>query len=403
MEALPVNVALQRIPELEAVATIRPTSLVLHDLAVAYFTVGQPERALFLAQAAWHKNRQWSIALSMGLILKDLGRHEESLEMIEAAYHLQPEDDYVKLGYGEGLLKAGLWSQAWPIYDRARPTQELAAIDLRLPHTIREWDGKPLGAKDQLLVINEGGTGDRLSYARWLPQLTAMGIDWKFYPYAELFSVFERIFPREKLVADGDDVNPTHWTTTFALPAKLGATPTIVPPPLKVTATEDAIKKFHVEQSDTLPIVGICYEAAEQHQGGLRVRSMSEGQAMRLVCMTGNIIHWVNLQYGKRMPHPVVNPDFKTWEDTAGLIHNLDAVVTVDTSVMHLAGAMGKPMSVLLSGNSCWKFLKKGPKCVWYPTAKLYRNNGRGFEDAVDQLIADIRSSKKIVPAPCHI
>src|SRR5258706_11169962 len=121
MEALPVEIALRKIPELEAVAAVRPNSLILHDLAVCYFTTGEPEKALLAVKTAWHKNRNSSIALSMGLILKELGQHEDSLEMIEAAYHLAPEDDYIKLGYGEGLLKAGLWKQAWPIYDNARP------------------------------------------------------------------------------------------------------------------------------------------------------------------------------------------------------------------------------------------------------------------------------------------
>jgi len=71
----------------------------------------------------------------------------------------------------------------------------------------------------------------------------------------------------------------------------------------------------------------------------------------------------------------------------------LDGVVSVDTGVMHLAGAMRKPMSVLLSGNSCWKFLKTGEKCHFFPTAKLYRNEGYGFDNAIDRLVADIRNN----------
>ena len=123
---------------------------------------------------------------------------------------------------------------------------------------------------------------------------------------------------------------------------------------------------------------------------------------MRLVCMTGDRIHWVSLQHGKTMPYPVMNlpaiaEGKATWEDTAGLIRNLDAVVSVDTSIMHLAGAMRKPLYVPLSGNSCWKFLKTGTKCVWYPTARLIRNQGRGFENAVDQLIGAIRNGPTLL------
>ncbi len=355
-------------------------------------------------QTAWAKNRNPTIALSMGLVLKELGRHAESLEMLELAYHSMPEDDYIRLGYSEGLLKAGFWKQAWPIYDNARPTQQAAALDLQLPLKVREWDGTLLGPGHKLMVINEGGTGDRFSYARWLPELTKLGIDWVFYPYGELFTFFERLFPRERLIKDGEQIipDPTHWVTTFALPAKLRATPNTIPPPLPFTATPESIEKFKVERPDNLPVVGICYQAAEQHQGGLKIRSLSEGQAMRLVCMTGDKVHWVSLQHGKTLPHPVMNPPLiaegkATWEDTAGLIHNLDGIVSVDTSIMHLAGAMGKRLLVPLSGNSCWKFLKTGKKCVWYPTARLIRNEGRGFENAVDQLIGVIRGPTTVL------
>ncbi len=207
-QALPVDAALQRTPELEQIAATRPNSLILHDLGVCYFTTGYPEKALCVLETAWKKNRNPSIALSMGLVLKELGRHEESLEMLELAYCSAPEDDYIRLGYSEGLLKAGFWKQAWPIYDNARPTQQAAAIDLRLSLGVREWNGSPLGAHQKLIVINEGGTGDRFSYARWLPELTKLGIDWVFYPYEELFSFYERIFPRERLVKDGEQIVP---------------------------------------------------------------------------------------------------------------------------------------------------------------------------------------------------
>jgi hypothetical protein len=386
--------AYAQIPELEQVCKLRPTSTMYANLAACYFTVDQPERALPLAQMAWEKNKRSDIGMNLALILKDLGRHDESFHVLEEAYWLNPDDFYIRLGYGEALLKAGHWKQAWPIYDNARPTQAGAAHDLRLPSGVREWNGGPLPEGHVLLVINEGGSGDRLSYARWLPELTKRGINWVFYPYDALYSFFARIFPAEKIIKDGTDIlpAPTHWTTTFALPTKLNIGPNEVPPPLPFTALPEKIEKYKMSRPDDKPIVGICYAAAEAFQGDRKVRSLSEGQAMRLVCMTGADAHWINLQFEKPMPYPVTNLNFKTWEDTAGLIMNLDAVVTVDTGVMHLAGSLGKPMAVILSGNSCWKFLRKGKKLPMYPTATFYRNEGRGMEEAVTELTAAIRA-----------
>jgi tetratricopeptide (TPR) repeat protein len=394
MQVMEKGHALARIPELEQVAKLRPTSLLLADLAACYFTLDQPERARPLAEAAWAKNKNSAIGMNLALIYKDLGLHDESFHVIEEAYWLNPDDFYIRLGYGEALLKAGHWQRAWDVYDNARPTQAGAALDLRLPRTVREWDGGELPEGHSLLVINEGGSGDRLSYARWLPELTKRGINWRFYPYDALYSFFERIIPVEKLIKDGQQIvpDPTHWVTTFALPAKLKASPTTIPPPLSFTASEEAIAKYKMSHPDGLPIVGICYEAAEKFQGDRKVRSLTEGQAMRLVCMTGDKVHWVNLQHEKIMPYPVTNIPFQSWEDTAGLIKNLDAVVSVDTGVMHLAGGLNAPMAVLLSGNSCWKFLRKGSKLPLYPSATFYRNEGRGFEQAITDLVAAIRA-----------
>lgn len=385
--------AIERVKELEELAKVKPTAAMLADLAACYFTLERTEEALPLAKIAWDRNKNSAIGMNLALILKDLGRHQESLAVVEQAFHSNPDDFYIRMGYGEGLLKAGFWEQGWPIYDNARPTQQGAAFDLRLPGEVKEWVlGQTLPEGHLLLVINEGGTGDRISYARWLHELTKRGINWIFFPYEELFPFFERIFPREKLIKDGDRITATHWTTTFALPAKLNISPSQVPPPLSFQALPENIAKYKLERSDDKPIVGLCYSAAEKFQGDRKVRSLTEGQAMRLVCMTGDKVHWVNLQYDQKLPFPVTNLPFRTWEDTAGLIHNLDGVVTVDTGVMHLTGALNKSMAVLLPGNSCWKFLKTGRKLKLYPSATFYRNRGLGFENSIDDLVKDIRA-----------
>jgi tetratricopeptide (TPR) repeat protein len=386
------NEAKARIPELERLCLLRPNSLSLADLGANYFTANRPHEALECLLKAWDKNHQPSIAMNLALTLKDLGRHDEAFHYVEQAYFLAPEDQYIRLGYAEALLKNGFWQQAWPLYDHARPTQLGAALNLNIPLSVKEWDGGPLPPGHLLLVINEGGNGDRLSYPRWLPELTRRGINWRFYPYSELFPFFERIFPRDKLIADGEDIpNPTHWCTTFSLPAKLNAVPTDIPAPLPITADPKLIDKYQLNRSNSMPVLGLCYQAAELFQGGRRVRSLSEGQAMRLVCSTMDKIAWVSLQYGEVMPAPVANVQMQTWQDTAALIHQLDGVVTVDTGIYHLAGAMGKPTAVVLGGNACWKFFRSGQRDRWYPTSRLYRNDGHGLENAVSKLIAEIR------------
>lgn len=394
MNLMTVEYAQTRVRELEEICTTRLDTGSLGDLASCYFTLGDSEKALPLAKLAWNWNRKdAAYGTNLAMIYKDLGMHEESFRVLEIAYSNNADDMYSRLAYAEALLKAGFWKQAWIIYDNARPTQAGAAQDLRIPGNIPEWNGQPLPAGHKLLVINEGGTGDRLSYARWLPELTKMGIEWVFYPYSVLFGVFERIFPRDRLVADGDELDHfTHWCTTFSLPAKLGVTPRDIPPPLQLKPLPEKIEQFKITRADSRPVIGLCYKAAELFQGGRSVRSLTQGQAMRIRCMTGDLVHWVNLQFGEQLDFPAINCNIQSWEDTAALISQLDGVVTVDTSVLHLAGMLNKPIALPLSGNSCWKWLKTGHSTPWYPTAKLYRNVGRGFENSIDSLVKDIRN-----------
>lgn len=387
-----VNQVKNEVKQYEYLLSRRPTTHAAAQLASIYFTIGEIEKALPLAEMAYKRDPSNPIiAVNYGLILKDAGRHEESAYVMQDAYYTNPEDQFIKLAYAEALLKCGLWTQAWPIYDNSRPTQRGAAEFVGVPLGVKEWQDEIIKPGEKLLVINEGGSGDRFTYPRWLKELDKRGIDWVFYTFDELRPFYERIFPKEKLVSDDEDMKADYWTTAFALPARLNATPNTVPPPLLYTPDPERRKKLVLKKPDGVPVYGICWKAAEMHQGGKTVRSMSEGQMMRLVTSTAYRVSWVNLQFGVKAPYPISNLPINDWEDTASIIDQLDAVVTVDTGVMHLAGGMNKPMYVLLSGNSCWKFLKKGPHCVFFPSATLIRNEGFGFDNAIDQLVAKIR------------
>jgi len=380
----------------EELIKYRPTPENVGNLAARYFTLDDAEKAYPLAKLAFDAQpTNEFLGINLAMILKDLGRHEESADVIYRVYHEFPDNYYARLAYAEALLKSGFWTKAWPIYDNARPTQQGAAQSIGVPLGVKEWQDQVIKPGEKLMIINEGGTGDRFTYPRWIHKLTEMGIDWYFYCHEELYSIYARIFPVERLIKTNDKIEMNYWTTSFALPARLNATPNTVPPPLVITPDPEIRSKLSLNKPiDGIPTVGICWSAAELFQGDRKVRSLTEGQMMRLVVSTAYRIRWVSLQFGVKAPYPISNIPINNWEETIAIMDQLDGVVTVDTGVMHLAGAMRKPMRVLLSGNSCWKFLKKGSKCVFFPTAQLYRNEGYGFENAIDRLVDDIRSGK---------
>jgi hypothetical protein len=318
---------------------------------------------------------------------------------------------YLRLGWAESLLRNGNWRDAWPLYNEARPmTKEGARNMLSLSDDIKLWNGEPLTApENKLLVIGEGGTGDRITYSRWLPELDKLGIDWIYFPDASppipgLQGLFERVpWLQGKIKKMGDAYEVSHWTTVFSLPANLDAIPTKIPRyPGWFLPDPELKKRYDISKPDNLPVYGLIWGANELFEGGMKFRSLLESQAMRLVLSTADMCHWVNCWLGDahgtnyKLGAPVFNPKFENWEETAALFSNLDAIVTTDNGAGWLAQALGLPCSILLSGNSDWKFLRGSEKSYWSDSARLFRNNGQGFEDAVTKCINAIRNGEGV-------
>jgi hypothetical protein len=418
------KIAQDQLPQWRAMMNLRPNDAeVIQNLASCLFTVGDNEEALKLYALAYDMNpASPAIAMNYGMVLKDLGRFADSALLVQRAFGLDPDYFYLKLGWGESLLRNGNWLDAWDWYDESRPmTKQGARNAIALPDEVELWSGEPLMAPDnKLLVIGEGGTGDRVTYSRWLPELDKLGIQWSFFPDAVppipgLLSLFERVpWLKGKIVKPGDRWEASHWTTVFSLPAALKAIPTRIPRYRDWFVPDPEIKaRYRIQKPDDMPIYGLIWGANELFEGGMKFRSLLESQAMRLVLSTADKVHWVNCWMGdahgnnSRLGAPVLNPKFENWEETAALLANMEGIVTTDNGAGWLAQALGLRCSILLSGNSDWKFLRGTSKSYWSDRARLFRNEGQGFENAVDKCIAAIRNGEGVgrggwaQPVPC--
>jgi tetratricopeptide (TPR) repeat protein len=401
MNVVTVEQARAGLAQLEHVYSTRPSQQIISNLAATYFTIGESERAIPFGQKAVELNpNDHGSWLNLGMMLKDVGDHEGSAEAVRKAYEMDKTHPYKRLAYAESLLRRGEWTpETWRLYDTSRLTKEGAAQSIDLPLDVKMWDGKE--AVEELIVINEGGAGDRINYTRFLPELTRRGINWKFWPGNEtspgLCPFYERLpWIGDRLLKENDPITPSHWTTTFSLLANLAITPETVPAFETPYTTDPAlVGKFELKSPDSLPVLGIAWSAAELWQGGRKIRSLTDFQAARLVCQTADKAHYVNLQPGYKAGYPVTNVNnYKTWQDTAAIIANCDGVVAVDTGTFWLSVAMGKPTALLLSSNSDFKFLEDGP-CIWGKNVTIFRNGpGGGFEKAIDKFVASFRNGE---------
>ena len=405
------KLAHDQLPQWRAMMALRPDDAeVMQNYASCLFTVGENDEAMKLYEQAYQLNTaSAAIAMNYGMVLKDVGKFSESARIVLHAYSMDPDYFYLRLGWAESLLRNGNWRDAWPVYDDARPmTKQGARNTFQVPNDVELWNGQTLTAPDnKLLVIGEGGTGDRITYSRWLPELDKRGIDWRYFPDAVppipgLLSLFQRVpWLAGKIPEQGYVYS--HWTTVFSLPAAFEATPTTIPQYPQFFLPDPELKKrYSITKPDWLPIYGLIWGANELFEGGMKFRSLLESQAMRLVMQTSDKCHWVNCWQGdahgtnSKLGFPVFNPKFENWEETAALLANMDGVVTTDNGAAWLAQALGLPCSILLSGNSDWKFLRGTEKSYWSDRARLFRNVGQGFENAIDKLIMAIRNGEGV-------
>ncbi|KXV15243.1 hypothetical protein CR51_03610 [Caballeronia megalochromosomata] len=340
--------------------------------------------------------------LALGNLLKEHpARANEMLATFRRAVEIDPNSAEARLNLGGGLLRVGAYAEGWPLmesrYDDSWPQQPIRVPDLPFP----QWRGEPLAGKS-MLVIHEQGFGDSFQLCRYLPMLKARGL-----------SMLSVVWPLEDpLLASLDGVDvcvsgealhtlPLHdyWCFMMSLPALLGTTLETVPHVTPYLAADERhVEHWRSRLPARVPKVGFA-AMAEPRPSPFDVRRWVGAQAsMPLLGLLG--VRFVNLQKAPvaraqldTLP-PHLRPldlmdDVQDFSDTAAIIASLDLVISVDTSVAHLAGALGKPVWMLLPSNPCWRWLIDGEESAWYPKARLFRQTVPNQWDDVIARVTD--------------
>ena len=273
-------------------------------------------------------------------------------------------------------MRAGDWERAWQINDEV-----LAARDPRtrddptLPYHLRwVWDGTPLERRD-VLVRCYHGLGDTLQFARFIPQAAARAASLTLEAQPELCEVLS-IFSGVCSVVPFDVARPRPAASCNVEIMELAHALRIRDAGVNV----DYLERGSVQRDRPLSL-GVCWEAGNWDAS----RSIPAPLVFDLLRHSGATLY--SLQRGGQPVSPtsaglLSNPGDNSMRvtDTAALIGTLDAVVTVDGFVAHLAGAMGKPAYVLLKKDADWRWMM-GDGTAWYPRARLLRQCHAGDWD----------------------
>jgi tetratricopeptide (TPR) repeat protein len=375
---------LQGRPE-EAEACCREALRLKPDNVPAQLTLGNALResgrfqeAEACYRAALDHNPDWPQALNnLGTVLFDLGRPDEAIQSLRTAASKKPDYPDAHFNLGVALLLAGQFDEGWREYEwrwkQDRKKSQLRGFRQPL------WDGGDIG--DRVLLLHaEQGLGDTLQFCRFVPAIAA-GRRVILEVQRPLVPLLAGLPGIETIVAHGDPLPPFDLhCPLLSLPRVLGTTLETIPQLasyLRADPQRAAAWRQRVRQLNGLR-VGLAW-AGNQTMSGDQRRSIPLEQFSELADLPG--VSFVSLQKGaaaSQSPPPGLSlhewtEDLHDFGETAALIEALDLVISVDTAVAHLAGALGRPVWLLNRFDRCWRWLLNRDDSPWYPTLRQFR------------------------------
>jgi tetratricopeptide (TPR) repeat protein len=327
----------------------------------------------------------------LGLVLFDQGKYPEAIEAYLHAIALKPDYAKAHTNLSQAYLVLGDYPRGWEEYEwRVGVASIVGTRKFDRPR----WDGKEAAGKT-IFVHTEQGFGDMIQFVRFVPELIRRGARVILESPAEL----ARIFQGFGEVLKPGTVIPAHdvHCPLLSLAGIFGVRVESIPAPIPYLKAEAGLVeqwKRRFDAGDKRMRVGIVWGGRATHTND-RKRSMKLRQFGPLASVRRAAFY--SLQKGAASastpPPGLVLTDWTSelgdFADTAALVENLDLLITADTAVAHLAGAMGKRVWVLVPKAPDWRWMLEREDSPWYPTMRLFRQKSAGDWDEVFERVRE--------------
>lgn len=307
------------------------------------------------------------------------------------------------------LLKAGRFAEGWPEYEARRLIPRLG---LRAPApNDRSWNGEPLDGRT-ILLREEQGFGDTIQFIRFAERLKEMGASTIVSCRPSLHRLVAGCRGVDRVIApDAEaDLAFDHTAYLLSLPRWLVRSIADIPartPYLSVAPELAAVWRSRVERAPGVR-VGVVW-AGNPNLGNTsrssanRRRNIAPERLEPLFAVPG--ISWFSLQKDRadapgHLPLIDLMDEVRDFADTAALVQSLDLIIGVDTAVLHLAGALGRPSWMLSRFDNCWRWLSGRDDSPWYPTLRLFRQEKPMDWEPVVARVAEDLSRLAARPVP---
>jgi tetratricopeptide (TPR) repeat protein len=373
------------LPLLRRSIELEPGSPDVHcNLGKTYFLRGESRAAVESFSRALAIDPYHARSLcNLGFQLEVLGDLAGSKECYRIALEHHQESALARFGLGMAQLAEGNFAEGWQNCEARWGTHQFK--NGRPQFSQPQWNGEELrGAR--ILVYSEQGLGDTLQFARYVPLLASRGATVTLQVQPGLRRLLENPGGAAQVLVAGDEVPAFDWhCPLLSLPLAFGTELNSIPVPIPyLKAPEEAAALWSPRLDPDRLRVGLVWSGNPTHARN-GDRSMTVEAMARLSRIENAAFYSLQMGASAAALDALggtgivdLRDQIHDFADTAAIVANLDLVITVDTSVAHLAGGMGKPVWILLHRVADWRWLQDREDSPWYPTARLFRQATAG-------------------------
>lgn len=375
---------------IKALAAFTEAIRLQSDFAEAHYNLGsvlselnQEEAAIAAFEKALRFQPQMVQAWNnMGNALLNVGRYGECIESQRRAIALKPDQASAHFNLGVALITTGNLIEGFREMEWRWQTPELSLSRRRFSQP--RWNGEPLDGRT-ILLHAEQGFGDTIQFVRYVPRVAECGGRVVLACQSELAGLVGQVPGIAQVVTEKDRLPPFDLhCALMSLPLVLGTMLDTIPasvPYLRAMPEQAERWRARTEPHRDRLKVGLAWAGRPTHSHDRR-RSISFAMLSQ-IAQPG--VCFFSLQKGpaaEQAKNPPGGMELIDWSsdltdftETAGLMDQLDLVITIDSAVAHLAGAMGKPVWVLLPFAPDWRWMLERTDSPWYPTMRLFRQS----------------------------
>jgi len=398
-----------------AVASLQQAIKADDTCVPAYLNLGNAQTTLKqweLSRASYRKAMDLDPGSEMAPIylakaLRMLGRIPEAIASCEAALARHPASALVHWNLAHLLLLSGQWEQGWEHYEWRWKYGENAKYQRAFAQP--QWDGVQTLQGKTLLLHHEQGLGDTIQFCRYALLCSQRGAFVLLEVPESLHDLMQGLQGVSQVFTRGAALPAFDYHCPLMSLPRLFSTTAQNPPGAQayLQAPDDKKRVWQVRLGMTDKFkVGIVWS------GGVRAvqAELNEARniplAMVARALGGLDIAFFSLQKGEPAESEISGHEQKYWPggnfhnfaremhdfgDTAAVIAHMDLVISVDTSTLHLAAAMGKPTWLLNKHETCWRWLLDGDTSLWYPTLKIYRQDAKmDWQPVLERVVVDL-------------